>query len=67
MERALKRALYVAIDMAEPAATLVDICIDLENRPLGWSLDKVKIHEMLPIKFLSLLQSLVAATVPKHL
>ena len=46
----------MTIDMAEPAATLVDFCINLENRPLKWSFGKVKIHEMLLIKLLSLLQ-----------
>ena len=56
----------IAIDMAEPAATLVDFCIDLENRPFKWSLGKVKIHGMLPIKLLSLLQIPVPASVSKY-
>lgn len=52
--------------MAEPAATLVDFCIDLENRPFKWPLGKVKIHEMLPSKLLGLLQIPAAASVSKH-
>lgn len=46
----MKGRLYPAIGMSEPAATLVNFGIDLQNRPFKWSLGNSGNYDISAIK-----------------